>query len=314
MAGQDRRARGIGARQERRRDHAELASDKALVLQAHAKLGQTAFHLGELVMARGYFEKALEISADMPDEERARVAAYLAWTLWYLGFPDAACRMGHEALRLGRTLKGHYGLVFGAGFAGWIHSFRGELSEAEPLVDECFDTASEYGLPFWITWSSCLKGLIQGKHGDYAGGLARMQESLIGYRATGAVIGLAHFLTEFAETSLAAGDFVRGLSIIEEARAICAQTGNRYHAADTHRVQGELLIAANRSEEGELRLLHALNIARSSGAKSLELRALTTLARRSPEWLMQLRDTRAAIAEGGDTVDLRAADAVLAAS
>jgi DNA-binding winged helix-turn-helix (wHTH) protein/tetratricopeptide (TPR) repeat protein len=293
-------------------DHAGLASDKALLLQAHAKLGQTSFHLGELAMARGYFEKALEISSDMPDEERARVAAYLAWTLWYLGFPDAACRMGHEALRLGRTLKGHYGLVFGAGFAAWIHSFRGELSEAQTLVDELFEVASEYGLPFWITWSSCLKGLIQGKHGDYAGGLARMQESLIGYRATGAVIGLAHFMTEFAETSLAAGDFARGLATVEEARAICARTGNRYHAADTHRVQGELLIAANRAEEGELRLLHALNIARSNGAKSLELRVLTTLAKRSPEWLMQLRDTRAAITEGGDTVDLRLADALLA--
>jgi tetratricopeptide (TPR) repeat protein len=295
-------------------DHAELTSDKALLLQAHAKLGQTSFHLGELAMARAYFEKALELSADMADEEQPRVAAYLAWVLWYLGFPDAACRMGHEALRLGRTLKGHYGLVFGAGFAAWIHSFRGELADAQTLVDECFEVASEYGLPFWITWSSCLKGLIQGKQGDYAGGLTRMEQSLIGYRATGALIGLVHFMTEFAETSLAAGDFARGLGIIQEARAICAQTGNRYHAADTHRVQGELLIAANRAEEGELRLVHALNVARSHGAKSLELRALTTLAKRAPEWMMQLRNTRSAIAEGGDTADLRQADAVLGAS
>ncbi len=108
-------------------DHAELTSDKTALLQAHAKLGQTSFHLGELAMARAYFENALAISADMPDEERARVAGYLAWTLWYLGFPDAACRMGQEALRLGRTLKGHYGLVFGLGFACWVRSFRGEL-------------------------------------------------------------------------------------------------------------------------------------------------------------------------------------------
>jgi len=311
VRGQLHKARGLAIEIS---DHAELTSDKALLLQAHAKLGQTSFHLGELAIARAYFEKALEISADMPDEERPRVAAYLSWTLWYLGFPDAACRMGHEALRLGRTLRGHYGLVFGAGFAGWVHSFRGELAEAEPLVDECFDVASEYGLPFWITWSGCLKGLIQGKRGDYAGGLARMQDSLIGYRATGALIGLVHFLTEFAETSLAAGDFARGLATIEEARAICAETGNRYHAADTHRVQGELLVAANRAEEGELRLLHALNVARSSGARSLELRALTTLAKRSPVWVMQLRNARSAITEGADTIDLRQADAVLAAS
>jgi hypothetical protein len=249
------------------------------------------------------------------DEERPRVAGYLAWTLWYhRGLPRRRQPHGRRALRLGHTLKGHYGLVFGLGFACWIHSFRGELAEAEALVDEQFELSSEYGLPFWITWSSCLKGLIQSKRGNYEAGLARMQKSVIGYRATGALIGLVHFMTEFAETSLAAGDFARGLATIEEARAICARTGNRYHAADTHRVQGELLIANNRVEEGELRLLHALNVARSNGAKSLELRALTTLARRSPEWLMQLRDTRSAITEGGDTVDLRLADALLAAS
>ena len=44
-------------------DHAELTSDKTALLQAHAKLGQTSFHLGELAMARAYFENALAISA-----------------------------------------------------------------------------------------------------------------------------------------------------------------------------------------------------------------------------------------------------------
>jgi DNA-binding winged helix-turn-helix (wHTH) protein/tetratricopeptide (TPR) repeat protein len=293
-------------------DHAELTSDKTALLQAHAKLGQTSFHLGELVMARAYFENALAISVGMPDEERARVAGYLAWTLWYLGFPDAASRMGQEALRLGRTLKGHNGLVFSLGFACWIHSFRGEFAESEALVDEQFEMSSEYGLPFWVTWTSCLKGMIQSKRGDHEAGLARMQQSVIGYRATGALIGLVHFMTELAEASLAAGDYSRGLATIEEARAICAKTGNRYHAADTHRVQGELLIATNRAEEGELRLLHSLNVARSQGARSLELRTLTTLAKRSPDWLMQLKTTRDGFTEGLDTLDLRRADAVLA--
>ncbi|MPZ35373.1 MAG: hypothetical protein GEV13_31100 [Rhodospirillales bacterium] len=292
-------------------DHAELTSDTALLLQAHAKLGQTAFHLGELAMARAYFEKALAISRGMSDEERPRVAAYLAWTLWYLGFPDSACRMGHEALQLGRAVKSHYGLVFSAGFASWVHCFRGELAEAEALVNELFEISSEYGLPFWITWSSCLKGLIQGKQGHYEAGLGRMEESLISYRATGALIGLVHFMTEFAETALLAGDYGRGFAIVEEARAICTRTGNRYHAADVHRVQGELLIANNRAEEGELRLMHALNVARSNGARSLELRALTTLARRSPDWMVQLRAARSAFTEGSGTVDLRVADQVL---
>ena len=139
-----------------------------------------------------------------------------------------------------------------------------------------------------------------------------MQKSVVGYRATGARIGLVHFMTELAETALAAGDYGLGLATIEEAREICAKTGNRYHAADTHRVQGELLIGANRAEEGELRLLHSLNVARSQGARSLELRTLISLAKRSPDWLIQLKATRDGFTEGLDTLDLRRADEVLA--
>ena len=85
---------------------------------------------------------------------------------------------------------------FALGFAAWIHAFRGDLAEAEALVDEQYELFSDDGLPFWITWSSCLKGLIQSKRGDYEAGLARMQRSVIGYRATGARIGLVHFMTE----------------------------------------------------------------------------------------------------------------------
>ena len=139
-----------------------------------------------------------------------------------------------------RALKGHYGLVFVLGFAGWVHSFRGELPEAEALVDEGFEMSSEYGLPFWITWSSCLKGLIQSKRGDYEAGLARMQQSVVGYRATGARIGLVHFMTELAETALAAGDYGLGLATIEEAREICANDRQplprRRHASRPGRV------------------------------------------------------------------------------
>ena len=187
----------------------------------------------------------------------------------------------------------------------WVHP-AADIDRA--LVDEQYELSSDDGLPFWITWSSCLKGLIQSKRGDHEAGLARMQQSVIGYRATGARIGLVHFMTELAETLLAARDYPQGMAVIDEAQAIYARTGNSYHAADLHRVRGELLIACAHVPEGEARLVHALGLAREHGARSLELRALTSLARRSPEWLAPLRTAREAIIEGGDTIDLRHAD------
>ena len=127
-------------------------------------------------------------------------------------------------------------------------------------------------------------------------------------------------MTELAETCLAAGEFEQGLQMIAEARAICATTGNRYHAADVHRVKGELLIASvpgNRIE-GEQSLLNALDIAQQHGARALELRALTSLVRldlktpRAVKWRTRLERTRGLFTEGRDTVDIRRADEVLA--
>ena len=58
--------------------------------------------------------------------------------------------------------------------------------------------------------------------------------------------------------------------------------------------------------------MHSLNVARSIGARSLELRTLISLARRSRDWMIQLRATRDGFTEGLDTLDLRRADEVLA--
>ena len=296
-------------------EHAEKTADASLLLQGYSKLGQTCFHLGEFAVARDYFEKALAISVDLSEEksggEPPRCAAHLAWVLWYLGYPDSAVRMSRQAMVLARSLKGPYGILLTTGFVAFIHCFRGEVAAAEPLIDEQLEIAWEHGLPFWITWSACVKGLIESRRGDHEAGLARMLQSLKGYRATGAVIGLAHFMTEVAETLLVAGDYEQAMALVDEARAIGERTANHYHAADLHRVRGELLIARGRAQEGEAELVQALATARRHGAKSLELRALTSLARRSPEWLAPLRAVRSAITEGSDTADLRRADAML---
>ena len=226
--------------------------------------------------------------------------------------------MGDEALRLGRTLKGHYGLVFGLGFACWIHSFRGELAEAESA-----GRRSSSSCPRSTDCRSGSPGALpegpdpEQARRNYEAGLARMQKSVIGYRATGALIGLVHFMTEFAETSLAAGDFARGLATIEEARAICAThrqpLPRRRHSPRAGRAADRQ--QPRRGRRAQAAASRSTLRAAMGRRRAWSCRALTTLARRSPDWLMQLRATRSAITEGGDTVDLRPGErALLAAS
>jgi predicted ATPase len=62
--------------------------------------------------------------------------------------------------------------------------------------------------------------------------------------------------------------------------AVAAQTGQPLFDADLHRLDGDLLLATSGpADEAAARYHRALAIAREQGARSLELRAATSLAR-----------------------------------
>src|SRR4029434_1467702 len=99
-------------------------------------------------------------------------------------------------------------------------------------------------------------------------------------------------------------------------------TGERYYAAELHRLQGELLLqhAAPEVSQAETCFQQALAIARRQQAKALELRAAMSLSRL---WHQQGKrdEARALLAgvyhwftEGFDTADLQEAKALLHAA
>ncbi len=101
--------------------------------------------------------------------------------------------------------------------------------------------------------------------------------------------------------------------------AIVESTGERYLEAELHRLQGELLLDRSPGDHGpaEAAFQEALSIARAQQARSLELRAATSLARL---WQTEGKPTEAHdllapvygwFTEGFDTPDLKDAKALL---
>ena len=111
-----------------------------------------------------------------------------------------------------------------------------------------------------------------------------------------------------------AGRGEEALPMVKDALASVERTGERYYEAELHRLRAELLPTLQGDEgraEAEACFHRALEVARRQEAKSLELRAATSLAR---VWLQQGRtaDARAMLApivgwftEGFDQPDLR---------
>ena len=111
----------------------------------------------------------------------------------------------------------------------------------------------------------------------------------------------------------------RGLATVDEALGLVDRNHDRLHEAELHRIKGELLLDASRARrsEAEACFREAIAIARRRGARSLELRATTSLSRllhqqrRTAAARDLLRVVHAEFSEGFQTPDLQDAAALL---
>ena len=130
------------------------------------------------------------------------------------------------------------------------------------------------------------------------------------------VLGVARGLALLAPIQIAAGRHREALATLEEALAISDQTGARNWDAELHRLKGEIAMLDDQ-KLAEQCFLRALEIAQSQEAKSLELRAASSLARllrsqgKPGEARSVLAPVYAWFTEGFDTGDLIEAKALL---
>jgi predicted ATPase len=134
-------------------------------------------------------------------------------------------------------------------------------------------------------------------------------------------LGVPRFLGLLAEGYGAEGNCEAGLQTLTEALALVEQTGERYWGAELYRLRGNLLGLCVDSDDSAVEACYrrAMDIAGNQQAKSLELRAATSLVRL---WQRQNKcaEARGLLApiygwctEGWDTADLLKAKALLEA-
>jgi predicted ATPase len=133
---------------------------------------------------------------------------------------------------------------------------------------------------------------------------------------------LGAFFRPYALSQLAAacdklGHADEALALVAEALAAVERSGERLWEAEIYRLKGELLLDSKGSSEVETCYRHAIDIARRQCAKSLELRAVTSLSRllqkqgKKDEARRMLAEIYGWFTEGFDTADLKDAKALL---
>lgn len=278
----------------------QVDSPRSFLLEAHFASGQTFFFQGDF---RAAFAR-LEQGAAFYDPQRARSGAFAiqdtrviclsatAWALGFLGELDVALQRSREAVSLATQLSHPFSVATALFYAAWLHQFRREVRPARDTAEAAIRLSKEHGFPIWAAgatvirgWTLASEGRITGDHRTCEEGVETIRRGLDAWVATGAEIARPYFLGLLAEACGAAGRPGEGLTLLAEALALVAKTGERFYEAELHRLAGTLALQGGPpassllQEQGESSLLRALTVAREQGAKLLELRTVVSLAR-----------------------------------
>jgi len=304
---------------------AQRMSDQGHLVEAHRRLGLCLFFRGEFQAAQSHYNEALvRITPDLQidpvsygNDPEVLGLSNLAWLEWFLGYPDQALRRSEGALAIAQARAHPLSHAYALGICGFIHQLRGEPLEAASRAEALLALGQEQGFPYWAAWAQILGGWAATVLGDMDGGIRRLQDGLESYRATGANQIRPYALVLLAEAWGRAGEVDRALEMLS-APGLDADNEVRFYDAEARRVTGELHLRRGGPESESATLFNdAIDISRRQHAKSLELRSALSFARLEIQrgHGQQAHDSLSKVygwfAEGADTVDLRAARALL---
>lgn len=300
---------------------------EALAL-ANRIMGQALLTMGAFVEARRYLQHSIEIYGSAQQlgtfsgllygySDRAATEAFLANTLWPLGYPEMALRTAAQALTRARA-SGHATMTAIAllGQAA-LGNLGGDPQGTAPYPDEMAAHCAQSGLTNYEHWARFNQGAQLVRRGEPHRGIEIMHDAIAAADAISARVFRPIHLGQLAVAHALIAERDVGLRLLDEAIQTAGSTGERSFEAELHRLRGELLLVAGNMGDGEVALERALNLAREQQARFWELRAAISLARhwrdqgRHAEVGNLLTPVYETFTEGSDLADLKEARSLL---
>jgi tetratricopeptide (TPR) repeat protein len=292
-------------------------------------LGVMAFWGGDFSLAQARLERAVSLYRSHAQSATALALqidpgvnawSHLTWVLWILGRPDAALQCGERAVATARELHQPLALAMAQFFSCATLACCGRYDALDAPLAELIAVTTEHRLGYLGSCAKVLRGQQLIARGLSEAGLAQARQALAEFGAQQAQLGLPWLLSIVALGHAGLEQPERALEVIDDALRAIERKGERQWAPEVWRLKAELLLRTGRHAEAQahdaLRL--SLELARRQSAKSLELRAATSLA----HMLMgrgEVAPARALLAPvrelfpaNSDFVDVRAADRLLA--
>lgn len=299
------------------------SQDPEQLLMAHDTVGQTFVYLGRPREALGHLDRAAELydGADWSDlalrygGEDPGVAAYgfRAIALWLLGYPEQAVECAATTMRVAEELAHPHSMALALNQIAELHFLRRDPERARGATEPMLALCEQHAFPYYLPTAQMFHGWVMAEDGDTDAAMALIDDGLEGLAGIGARLEHPVSCLLLAEVHLRAQRPLDAIAALDEAIALVQETEERCFEAELLRVKGEAL-----GSSAEQLFARAIELAESQGARSLQLRAATSLARswaaggRDGEAHDLLRPLSDSFTEGSDEVDVVAARSLLA--
>jgi predicted ATPase len=236
-----------------------------------------------------------------------------ALALWALGHPRQALARSDEGIALATDLGHPVSLAFAHLFGAILRQWLGDPAAAEDLALKTKAICAEHALvPHIMNGAVIVQSWALAAGSGADGSDEAIRRALASLEAIGAQKRRSYYLTLLASILGRLGREGEALPVLDEALESARQTGEHWCDAEIHRLRGDMLHQGRLAGVPAVERCYreALAIAVAQGAKALELRATTSLARlwRDQGHREEGRDLLAPVygwfSEGFDTPDL----------
>ena len=302
----------------------QTSVDPVPLMMAHRVMGSTLLTIGNFQSSANHFEKAIKLSSSKGKpplynlymvEPQAASLLLMSWDLWFLGYPDRALLRVSEALALGENLGHPYSVAFAHYMTSVVHLLRGDAARAFDSAEKSYEMSREQRFSLYEILSRISRGRASGDLGRIEEARTEIALGIDEARRNGVGFMLPMMNSWLADMHIKAGESERALSIVENCLANSGDATGRSWEAELHRQRATILLTLDPSRvaEAEAHLKTSIDVARGQSARSLELRASTSLTElwraqgKSDEARALLEPICHWFDEGAGTADLRRA-------
>jgi predicted ATPase len=296
------------------------------LLTGHRLMGAFLLYAGHIVESHQHQEQTLALYN--PTEHRAlavrfgtdarpHTLCYRSFTFWLLGYPEAALADADHAVSDAREIGQAGTLMNVLALTSLTHILCGNRVAAEAQTNELVTLADEKNAVYWKAFGTWVQGWLCSVSGKAAEAIQMLALGMNAWQSTGATLLSPTQLSCLAAACAKLGHFDDARRSIGEAMSVMGTSKETWFEAEVNRVAGEIALMSPKSDaaKAETYFHRALAVARQQQAKSWELRAARSMARRDQGRRDEAREFLAPVygwfTEGFNTRDLKEAEALL---